>query len=537
MGILQNTKQERFADDSSAKDVNAAEQHVNTVSPDVNTGCLKLNVVGTLVNIVSSYEHDSPEYMFIIRVSSTLEATHIESFSDEDEPKVDLGNITSSYTIPTTPNTRIHKDYLINNVIGDVNGKRAIRTKWVFKNKKDERGIVIRNNARFVAQGHRQEEGIDYEEVFAPVSALLYEILDGRSLMINEVAEILKKIQSTLISMIGSLMYLTASRLDIMFAVCACARFQVTLKTSHLLAVKRIFRYLKGKPTLGLWYSRDSPFYTDSDYAGATQDRKSTIRGCQFLGNRLISWQCKKQTVVTTSTTEAEYVAAASCYGQVLWIQNQLLDSRRNLKIQKMNIKFRGGLLGLKRLHGFLEVTIAQVQNGNFAKCKRRAFWSLNEDILKSIVLKTNTSYPSRRYGVSVPAFTKDHKRNEDQYAVVLIREKVLLVEYNFWVVLVGCPKSRIALYYHQPKPIFLDSDHAGCLDTRKSTSGGIQFLGVISSLAGCPKSRIALYYHQPKPSFNIVISSVLETQYPIFIRELVDIVKKTLELGARKVE
>ncbi|GJZ25488.1 putative ribonuclease H-like domain-containing protein [Tanacetum coccineum] len=131
-------------------------------------------------------------------------------------------------------------------------------------------------------------------------------------------------------SMIGSLMYLTTSRPDIMFAVCACAKFQVTPKTSHLLAIKRIFRYLKGKPTLSLWYSRDSPFelvaYTDSDYAGATQDRKSTTGGCQFLGNRLISWQCKKQTVVATSTTEAEYVAAASCCGQVLWIQNQLLD-------------------------------------------------------------------------------------------------------------------------------------------------------------------------------------------------------------------
>ncbi|GKF41116.1 hypothetical protein Tco_0124458 [Tanacetum coccineum] len=123
-------------------------------------------------------------------------------------------------------------------------------------------------------------------------------------------------------SMIGSLMYLTASRLDILFAVCACARFQVTPKTSHLLAVKMIFRYLKGKPTLGLWYSRDYPFelvaYTDSDYAGATQDRKSTSGGCQFLGNRLISWQCKKKTVVATSTTEVEYVATASCCGQVL---------------------------------------------------------------------------------------------------------------------------------------------------------------------------------------------------------------------------
>ncbi|GJT17763.1 putative ribonuclease H-like domain-containing protein [Tanacetum coccineum] len=131
-------------------------------------------------------------------------------------------------------------------------------------------------------------------------------------------------------SMIGSLMYLTSSRPDIMFAVCACARYQVNPKISHLHAVKRIFRYLKGQPKLGLWYPKDSPFdlvaYTDSDYAGASLDRKSTTGGCQFLGSRLISWQCKKQTVVANSTTEAEYVAASSCCGQVLWIQNQLLD-------------------------------------------------------------------------------------------------------------------------------------------------------------------------------------------------------------------
>ncbi|GKA17044.1 hypothetical protein Tco_0696881 [Tanacetum coccineum] len=104
--------------------------------------------------------------------------------------------------------------------------------------------------------------------------------------------------------MIGSLMYLTTFRPDII--------------------------YHKGKPSLGLWYSKESPLelvdYTDSDFAGATQDRKSTTEGCQFLGNRLISWQCKKQTVVATSIAGAEYVAAASCCGQVLWIQNQLLD-------------------------------------------------------------------------------------------------------------------------------------------------------------------------------------------------------------------
>ncbi|GKB42524.1 hypothetical protein Tco_0887466, partial [Tanacetum coccineum] len=121
-------------------------------------------------------------------------------------------------------------------------------------------------------------------------------------------------------SMIGSLMYLTASKPDIMFTVCACARFQVTPKTSHLYDVKRIFKYLKGHSKLGLWYLIDSPFdledFFDSDYAGASIDRKSTTGGCQFLGRRLISWQCKKQTIVANSTTEAEYVAAANCCGQ-----------------------------------------------------------------------------------------------------------------------------------------------------------------------------------------------------------------------------
>ncbi|GKC89159.1 putative ribonuclease H-like domain-containing protein, partial [Tanacetum coccineum] len=404
--------------------------------------------------------------MFTMGASHTLEATHVEFFSDEDEPEVDLGNILNSYTVLTIPNTRIHKDHSIENVIGDVKssieptsidkalsdsswveamqeellqfklqqvwifmdlpiGKRVIGTKWVFRNKKDKRGIVIRNKSRLVTQGHRQEEGINYEEVFTPVarieairlflayatfigflvyqmdvkSSFLYETIEEEvyvtqtpgfkdpdhsdkvykvvkalywlhqaprawfyvmtlSLLYKQgalqqkkdgifisqdkyVDEILKKFNYTDVksastpvdlekplvkdgdadnvdvhlyrSMIGSLMYLTTSRLDIMFVVCACARFQVTPKTSQLLVIKRIFKYLKGKPTLGLWYSRDSPFelvaYTDSDYAGATQDRKSTTGGCLFLGNRLISWQCKKQIVVSTSTTKAEYAS------------------------------------------------------------------------------------------------------------------------------------------------------------------------------------------------------------------------------------
>ncbi|GKC81777.1 hypothetical protein Tco_1137494, partial [Tanacetum coccineum] len=143
-------------------------------------------------------------------------------------------------------------------------------------------------------------------------------------------------------SMIGSLMYLTSSRPDIMFAVCACARFQVTPKVSHLYVVKRIFRYLKGQPKLSLWYPKDTPFdleaYYDSDYAGASLDRKSTIKGCQFLGSRLISWQCKKQTIVANSTTKAEYVATANCCGQVPWIQNQMLDYGYNFINTKIYI-------------------------------------------------------------------------------------------------------------------------------------------------------------------------------------------------------
>ncbi|GJY10075.1 hypothetical protein Tco_0378260 [Tanacetum coccineum] len=141
-------------------------------------------------------------------------------------------------------------------------------------------------------------------------------------------------------SMIGSLMYLTSSRPDIMFVVCACARFQVTPKVSHLHAIKIIFRYLKGQPKLGLCYPKDSPFnfeaYTDSDYAGASLDRKSTTGGYQFLGSKLISWQCKKQTMVSNSSTKAEYVAATSCCGQVLWIQNQMLDYGYNFMNTKI---------------------------------------------------------------------------------------------------------------------------------------------------------------------------------------------------------
>nr|GEZ98771.1 putative ribonuclease H-like domain-containing protein [Tanacetum cinerariifolium] len=102
------------------------------------------------------------------------------------------------------------------------------------------------------------------------------------------------------------------------------------------------FRYLKVQPKLGLWYPKDSPFnleaYTSSDYDGASLDRKFTTGGCQFLRSRLISWQCKKQTLVANSTIEAEYVATSNCCGKVLWIQNQMLDYGYNFMNTKIFI-------------------------------------------------------------------------------------------------------------------------------------------------------------------------------------------------------
>ncbi|KAI3735961.1 hypothetical protein L6452_15489 [Arctium lappa] len=137
-------------------------------------------------------------------------------------------------------------------------------------------------------------------------------------------------------SMIGSLLYLTASRPDIMFAICFCARYQSNPKESHFNAVKRILRYLKGTPNLGLWYPKDSRFdltaFTDADHAGCKLDRKSTSGSCQFIGDKLVSWTSKKQNCVSTSTVEAEYVAAASCCSQVLWMKTQLRDFGYNYK-------------------------------------------------------------------------------------------------------------------------------------------------------------------------------------------------------------
>ncbi|XP_068503128.1 secreted RxLR effector protein 161-like [Phaseolus vulgaris] len=138
--------------------------------------------------------------------------------------------------------------------------------------------------------------------------------------------------------LIGSLLYLTTSRPDIMFVVCFCARYQANPKESHFKAAKRILKYLKGTTNVGLWHPSYSPIhligYSDSDFVGCKLDRKSISDTCHLLGSSFIYWHSKKQACVALSTAEAKYIAAGSCCAQVLWLKQQLADF--GLKINKV---------------------------------------------------------------------------------------------------------------------------------------------------------------------------------------------------------
>ncbi|GJV28593.1 putative ribonuclease H-like domain-containing protein [Tanacetum coccineum] len=402
--------------------------------------------------------------------------------------EADLSNLETNMSDSPIPITRIHKDHPKAQIIREVDsmepkktlvdlphGKKAIGTKWVFRNKRDQRGIVVRNKASLVSQGYRQEEGVDYDEVFAPVarieairlflafasymdftmyqmdvkSAFLYGTIEeevyvnqpsgfvdpefpnivykvekalyglhqaprawyetlstylleigfrrgtiDKTLFINKIKNDILLVQVYVdgiifgstkeslstefeqlmhkrfqMSSIGELTFFlglqveqrkdgiflsqdkyvydilkkfgfsnvktTSTPMEIHKPLSQDTagidvdvhlyRFQVQPKASHMHAVKRIFIYLKGQPTLGLWYPKDLPMdliaYSDSDYAGASIDRKSTTRGCHFLGYRLILWPCKKQTIISNSTTEAEYIAASNCCGQTKHIE------------------------------------------------------------------------------------------------------------------------------------------------------------------------------------------------------------------------
>nr|GEV44603.1 ribonuclease H-like domain-containing protein [Tanacetum cinerariifolium] len=242
------------------------------------------------------------------------------AYDDEVEGAVDnFNNLEPTTVFSPIPTTRIHKDNPKDQIIGDPlsapQNRRMTKTSqehvMVYRNKKDELGIVIRNKARLVAQGHTQEKGIDYDEVFALVARI--EVIRVEGLM-N------KKFQISSMGELALFLGLQVMLRDVGIFI-SQDNFQVTPKVSHLYDVKRIFRYLKRQPKLGLWYPKDSPFdleaFLDSDYTGVSLDRKSTTEDCQFLGKRPISWKCKKQTVVSNSKTKVAYVAAANCYGQV----------------------------------------------------------------------------------------------------------------------------------------------------------------------------------------------------------------------------
>nr|GEX79022.1 retrovirus-related Pol polyprotein from transposon TNT 1-94 [Tanacetum cinerariifolium] len=131
-------------------------------------------------------------------------------------------------------------------------------------------------------------------------------------------------------SKIGSLMYLTSIRPDIVQAICFCARYQSRPTEKHLKEVKRIFRYLRGTVDMRLWYPKGSSFvlraFLDADHAGCIDSRKSTSGGIQFLGDKLVSWMSKKQNCTAMSSAEAEYVALSASCAQVMRMRTQLQD-------------------------------------------------------------------------------------------------------------------------------------------------------------------------------------------------------------------
>ncbi|GKE40845.1 hypothetical protein Tco_1464250, partial [Tanacetum coccineum] len=351
-----------------------ASSYANSTNRD-STISLSVSTVGQIFTNAD----DLPTDPLMPNLEDTADLLNIGIFSgaydDEDMGgEADLNNLETTMNVSPIPTTRIHKDHPKDQIIGDINS--ATQTRRMTKISKEHDMMDVKSaflygtieEEVYVCQPPSIEDpqfpDKDKDDILL-VRMYVDDVIFGSTkkslwlqvkqkddgIFISQdkyVADILKKFDFVTMktsitpivtnkallkdeeaedvdvhlyrSMIRSLMYLTASRPNIMFVVCACARFQVTPKVSHLHAMKRIFRYLKDQSKLGLWYPRDSPFdleaFSESDYTGASLDRKSTTRGCQFLGKRLISWQCKKQTIVSNSTTEVEYVAVANSCGQ-----------------------------------------------------------------------------------------------------------------------------------------------------------------------------------------------------------------------------
>ncbi|GKB82989.1 retrovirus-related pol polyprotein from transposon TNT 1-94 [Tanacetum coccineum] len=263
-----------------------------------------------------------------------------ESSNEDSTPQGSSSNVRQIYT-SFEHLGRWTKDHLIANVIGDPS--RSVKT--------DESGGVLKNKARLVTQGFRQEEGIDFEESFAPVARIeairifdnpshvyklkkalyglkqaphaWYDMLSSSSSRNN--SQKVQLIQHSSHSMLETTYY---CRPDLNHAVCLCTRYHVKPTKKHLQAVKRIFRYLNGTINMGLWYSKDTDMlltaYADADHVRSQDTRRSTSGSTQFLGDKLVSWSSKKQK--STAISEAEYIALSGCCSQILWIRSQLTD-------------------------------------------------------------------------------------------------------------------------------------------------------------------------------------------------------------------
>nr|GEZ90017.1 hypothetical protein [Tanacetum cinerariifolium] len=233
--------------------------NINTVSPTANAAGIKDNVVDKNIVYRCADDPNTPNLEEIV-------------YSDDDEDvgaEADMTNLNINISVSLIPTTRIHKDHPVKQIIRDIHSgpqtrrmKKSMDVKSAFLYGKIEEEVYVCQPTGF--------EDLEFLDRVYKITSTPMET--SKPLMKDENA---KDVDVHLFrSLIGLLMYLTSSRPDIMFAVCACAGFQVTPKVSHLYAMKRIFRYLKGQPKLGLWYPKDSPFsleaYTDSDDAGAS---------------------------------------------------------------------------------------------------------------------------------------------------------------------------------------------------------------------------------------------------------------------------
>ncbi|GKC99447.1 putative ribonuclease H-like domain-containing protein [Tanacetum coccineum] len=303
---------------------------VNTVSTPISTAS-PLNVFSAGGPDLNNNDQDDSQIPALEDIYDNPSDGIFTNASYDDEGAVaDFTNLETTVNVSPIPTSRIHSIHPTTQILGDPTSAVQTRSKvnkssgahafvsYIQKkrrnnykdfqhclNKKDERGVVVRNKARLVAQGYRQEEGIDYDEVFAPVARI------------------------------------EAIRIFLAFAsYMGLIVYQMDVKSAFLYGIINEEVYVSQPPEA----------YSDSDYAGANLDWKSTTGGCQFLGRRLISWQCKKQTIMATSTTEAEYVVAANYCGQVLWIQNQMLDYGFNFMNTKIYIDNESTICIVKNL-------------------------------------------------------------------------------------------------------------------------------------------------------------------------------------------